>query len=100
MGWCRFRGQCDRTRLSPLPGRVERLRNLAQLWGKVSESDRTVCIDVDRKAKIVQLYLGSHLTFLPIAEVQVPKPFADPPLETLLRVAEIAFGLLMLGVQG
>ncbi len=30
----------------------------------------------------------------------MPKPFADPPLETLLRVAQISFGFLMLRVQG
>ena len=100
MGRRRFRGRYDRACLSPLSGGVEGRRNLAQLWGKVGERDRTVCIDVDGKAKIVQVYLGSHLPFLPIAEVQMPKPFADPSFETLLRIAKIPLSFLMLSVQG
>jgi hypothetical protein len=48
-------------------GRIKGLYDLAQLGGKVGEGDRAIRIDVDGEAKVIQLHLGGHLAFLPIA---------------------------------
>lgn len=79
-------------------GRVKGFCDLAQLRGKVGESDRTIRIDIDREAKVMQLYFGGHLAFLPIAQIEMSKPFANPPFKALLGITEIPFRLLMLGV--
>jgi hypothetical protein len=48
-------------------GRVKGFCYLAQLRGQVSEGDRTIRIDIDGEAKVIQLHFGGHLAFLPIA---------------------------------
>ena len=81
-------------------GGIEGCHNLTQLRGKISQGDRPVRIDIDGEAKIIQLHSGGHLTFLPIAQIEVSEPFADPSFKALLRIAEIPLCLLMRGVQG
>jgi hypothetical protein len=75
------------------------LRDLAQFRGQVCESDRTIDIDIDGKAKVVQVHFGSHLAFLPITQIEMSEPFADPSFKALLSVTEIPLRLLMVGVQ-
>jgi hypothetical protein len=79
-------------------GGVEGFDHLTQLGGKIGESDRPIRIDIDGEAKAIQLHSGGHLAFLPIAQIEMAEPFADPSFKTLLRVAEIPLRLLMLGV--
>jgi hypothetical protein len=79
-------------------GGVEGFHHLTQLGGKIGESDRPIRIDIDGEAQAIQLHSGGHLTLLPIAQIEMAEPFADPSFETLLRVAEIPLRLLMLGV--
>jgi hypothetical protein len=79
-------------------GRVKGFCDLAQLRGKVGESDRTIRIDVDGEAKVIQLHFGGHLVFLPIAQIEMSKAFADPSFKALLGITEIPFRLLMVGV--
>ena len=73
--------------------------NLTQLRGKIGEGDRTIRIDIDGEAKVIQLHSGGHLAFLSIAQIEMSEPFADPSFKALLGIAEIPLCLLMLGVQ-
>jgi hypothetical protein len=77
---------------------VEGFHHLTQLRGKIGERDRPIRIDIDGKAQAIQLHFGGHLAFLPIAQIETSGSFANPSFEALLRVAEIPFRLLMLGV--
>jgi hypothetical protein len=79
-------------------GGVEGFHHLTQLRGKIGESDRPIRIDIDGEAQAIQLHSGGHLALLPIAQIEMAEPLADPSFETLLRVAEIPLRLLMLGV--
>lgn len=79
--------------------RVKRLRDLAQLRGQVCEGDRTIRIDIDREAKVVQLHFSRHLAFLPITQIEMSEPFANSSCKALLGITEIPLRPLMLGVQ-
>jgi hypothetical protein len=80
-------------------GGVEGGHNLTQLRRKISEGNRPIRIDIDGEAKVIQLHSGSHLAFLPIAQIEMSEPFADPSFKALLRIAEIPLCLLMPRVQ-
>jgi hypothetical protein len=96
---CRLLGKWDGARRSPCTGRVESRCNLAELRGEVGEGDCAIRIDIDGETEVIQLHVGGHLALLPIAQVEMPEPVTDAALETLLGVAEIALGFLVLGVQ-
>src|SRR5215475_9450200 len=81
-------------------GRIEGFHNLTQLRGKIGEGDRSIRIDIDREAKVIQLHFSGHLAFLPIPQIEMSEAFADPSFKALLRIAEIPLCLLMLGIQG
>lgn len=89
----------NRASRSPSVIRVKSVYDLAQLWREVSEADGAIRIDIDGKTKIIQLYSGGHLGFLPITQIQMPESFADASLERLLGIAQIALRFLVLGVQ-
>jgi len=83
----------------PTMDRVKGFYDLAQLRRQVGEGDCAIRIDVDGKAKVIQLYSGSHLGFLPITQIQMTESFADASLERLLGIAQITFRFLVFRVQ-
>ena len=80
-------------------GGIKGCHNVSQLRRKIRKGDRPIRIDIDGEPKVMQLDSGGHLAFLPIAQIEMPEPFADPSFKTLLCIAEISLCLLMLGIQ-
>ena len=80
-------------------GGIKGCHNVSQLRRKIRKGDRPIRIDIDGEPKVLQLDSVGHLAFLPIAQIEMSEPFADPSFKALLRIAEIPLCLLMLRVQ-